>query len=772
MTKRGWVRPGTLAALLIGLLWTWLVNGSVPGYGTPTLGQAASMLGYAQAFADQHWYSLHAYAFGYPVPASLATGLPLASVTSWFLRAGLLPPDAYSASVACWLGVAYFGAWGMARTLGVRSWLAAFAAAAWTTMPMIWAHEGYSSLALGLALLPAYLRAGFALYPIAPIDGHTSRAAIAVAFFVACTIALFMDGYTFVMFAVASGALVAYHVVSPSSRRWAITYALPVSALGFVGAYLCYGAFMGRSSFDPASLDFFRGWGLDLAFLGKPSSGDLWFWDALGWTAERNESSFYGDASVWTTTFALPLGALGIACFISGVRKNPRVWLFVGIAAFGLYLALGPTLKWDVRKPAGFTGQGMPAQVSDVSTGNAFLSTRLPGFKSMRAAYRWEALFLLGMWGLVAMRAGRSGATRRWGWAGIYLLIIIAGAPHLLVAWGDYRAFHRDFGRIDKALGVPLAARLTPGSKVFIVPYGNDVMANYLAPRLHVTTYNIGGDKQVEIAHHAWPLSLRSFSMGKIDVNDVPAIRDALLADDVDAVVIPYFSTLYAAHVWPCLSEAEGYSSGTLALFEPRTDFRCPGQLRLAYAPVIEALRAEKSLALDEQPLFVVVRLLPRYRGEEGRKRLAREHIEAVNLPLDVRADPVGADLLLDRGWYPREVANRWSGANAHLQLPVPVGCRQTPCVARLTVTAFAASLRRPVSVRLSAHSEAAPVTSSGEVFTDDMAHVVSVLLPAGEHVVSLELAVPEARSPATLGISSDSRVLGVSLSRVEISPP
>ncbi|MGN6093163.1 MAG: hypothetical protein ACTHOL_12485, partial [Luteibacter jiangsuensis] len=92
MNKQVMSRIWVAAAVLASLGWALAVNGAVPGFATPTLGQAASMLGYAQAFADQHWYSLHARSFGYPVPTSLATGLPLAWVAGLFLRLGLAGP--------------------------------------------------------------------------------------------------------------------------------------------------------------------------------------------------------------------------------------------------------------------------------------------------------------------------------------------------------------------------------------------------------------------------------------------------------------------------------------------------------------------------------------------------------------------------------------------------------------------------------------------------------------------------------------------------------
>lgn len=766
MNKQVMSRVWVAAAVLASLGWALAVNGAVPGFATPTLGQAASMLGYAQAFADQHWYSLHARSFGYPVPTSLATGLPLAWFAGLFLRLGLAGPDAYSAAVACWLTIGFAGAWSLAVSYGLRSVTAALAAGAWMSLPIIWAHQGYSSLALGMALLPTYLFLTLSLFVPTGRRPWSSNLVIGGLFCAACVLALFMDGYTFMMFAVAAGVTWLYKLIDPSSRRRALTFALPVCIVGFGGAYVLYTRFVGRSAFDPAPLDVFRGWGLDLTFLVKPSSGGLWLWDALHWTTSRSEAIFYGDASVWTTTFALPLAIVGLACFASLRGTDRRAWLLLAIAAFGLYMALGPSLKVDAVKPPGLVERSMTATPGIYPTGTALLSEHVPGFRIMRAAYRWEGLFLLGMWGLVALRAARSRGSFAWN-AG-YIALIVAVVPHLGAQWGDYRTFRRDFGNIDRELAEPLGRYLRPGSRVLFMPYNNDVMANYLSPKLHVVSYNVGGDKQVEIARPAWPDSMSQFVMNRLAPDDASAIRGVLLEQDADAIVIPYFNSLYAAHVWPCPEEAKGYSAGTLALFESRTDFWCPQKIREAYSPAVEMLRGDPVLSVKEEAFFAVVALRPEYQSEAGRQRAWARTLEGVSLPLNVIEAPDAADRVLVRGWHAREPGNRWSGAHARLLIPISPSCQETSCVVHLGLAAFAASATRPVTVALSTGD---PNASVSAIITDTSIHTMAVTLPTGREVAFIEVDVPQAASPAMLDMNSDSRVLGVSLSTIEISP-
>src|ERR1700754_2253574 len=211
-----------MVALIVGVLWTLLVNGALPFVGMPTMGQAAFMMGYAQAFADQHWYAIHARSFGYPVPTSLATGLPLAWLAGWFVRMGAQTYDAYAAAVAFWLVAGYVGAYRLAKHFGASVILAALAAATWMTLPMVWAHQSYSSLALGMALLPLYLCSALTLFD--PLVASTWRKGCAATIFVAlCVVALFMDGYTFMMFASASAVLFAFQLITRPSTWLAIT---------------------------------------------------------------------------------------------------------------------------------------------------------------------------------------------------------------------------------------------------------------------------------------------------------------------------------------------------------------------------------------------------------------------------------------------------------------------------------------------------------------------------------------------------------------------
>ncbi len=758
-----------LLALILALAWALVVNGAVPWLGIPTLGQAASMMGYAQAFANQGWLAIHSWSFGYPKPVALATGLPLAEVAAVLLHLGMTSANAYALTVALWLALALLGAIRLARQLGLRDRVVAAAAAAtWLTLPMVWVHQSYSSLALGMALLPLYFSSFLSLMERTGKPGQIVYRC--VEFVLLCSIALFMDGYTFMMFAVGS-ALLLLVTLRPG---WLFAHrprllAMLVWGAGFVLAYMLYTAYMGRSAFLPEALEVFRGWALDITFLLRPSSGNLWFWDVTGLSLPRSSDRYFGDTSVWTTTYGLPLLICALVAFFGARKQDRRVWVFLALALFGLYMALGPTLKINAVKPAGFTEQIMPRQYGLMPTGNAYLASHVPGFRSMRAAYRWEALCLLGLWATLLVYVAHQPGRRRW--LAVYVVLMGLNAPNLVDSSTDYHGFRRGLVDIDRHLGDALAQHLHPGEHVIFLPLNNDVMANYLSPRLGVVTYNVGGDKQIDIAREYWPESVKQLGFGRLSNADIPLMKDLLLRGDADRFVISYFDGLWAAHFWPCAAQAQGYSVKVRTAFASIPGFLCPAQLREIYAPEVAQLQKEPFLQVDDTPLFAVVSLKPAFAGQ--RKQILTNQLSEIHFPVDVAKDAAGANQMLKEGWHQPEPTNRWSGPNSEIWFVPPQSCTERTCSLFLRVSAFAASPQRPVTVMLAT----APGTGCGPasrkmvVTQGDALTVQMPLAFHGHDICTVKVSVPQAVSPAALGASSDARVLGLSLTEIDLHP-
>ena len=571
------LRAAATGAVLLLVL---ALHGAVPFLAVPAFGQALWTSGFAQSFVNAT--AIYATNFGAPSPAPIAFGLAGAVPSAAFIALGLHPVDAYAAMTALWLGVAFFGARALARTLGLRAPLDLAAAMLWLMLPIVWAHGEYSMLSLGFALLPLYYwRALAVLQP----GAGAGEAALYV---LACVVAVFMDGYTFVMFVAAASLLGACQfAASAQQRRALLGFALPVHVLGVGAAYGLYTAYVGGAGYQPAGLDVFRAWGADVAFLVRPTEGVHWLPDLLGASVPRSEEEFFGDWSVWCTTFALPLLATAAVAWWRS-RRFALATSGALILLLGLYLALGPSLKIQATKPAGEAlGRAMPARFASVPTGSAWLSSSVPGLRDMRAAYRWLGLASLGAWLLLLLWLADARGKEAAAAAALAGAVLVLNMPHAVQKWRGDAAKREMFLRIDAELLRDLAQTLKPRERVAFLPYRNDLLANYLAARLELVAYNIGGDKNLEAARRHWPETLRQLRRGVLEEGFAEQVLLLLARREADAVVLPYLDLEIAGqHRWPR-----------------------PLELRDSLRPVLAELRDSGFAAGVERDQYAVVRL-------------------------------------------------------------------------------------------------------------------------------------------------------------------
>lgn len=398
-------RDGTIFAL--ALAFCLVLHGAVPFILTPTLGQAVWTAGFAKSFLNNSVFSIYAHNIGAPEPAAIAFGLSGAWLSAVFMKIGLHAPDAYSAMIATWLCVAFCSAYGIARHFSVNPMLSILAAFCWLTMPVTWAHAGYSMLSTGIALIPFYL-----LFPIkvfswngndAEHAAHSPRIWLLL-YPIVCVISIFMDGYSFMMFAAGASILGVWMFLSGNAvvKKHLLSISFPVHFVGFAIAYVLFALYIGKSGFSASPIDFFRGWGVDLSFLMIPTRGMHWLPDLIGWSVQRSADRYFGDASVWITSFSLPLIIGAIWSMFAGVRKQGIIVALVLVTLFGFYMSLGPSLKFNSVKPEGTNlGPLMAEEYAIAPTGSAILSKNVPGFKNMRASYRWGALGVFGAWSLL-----------------------------------------------------------------------------------------------------------------------------------------------------------------------------------------------------------------------------------------------------------------------------------------------------------------------------------------------------------------------------------
>jgi len=525
-----------------------LVNGALPFFAMPTMGQAIWLTGFSQSFANESFFSIYAHNIGAPEPAAMAFGLAGGWVAGLFMRLGLHATDAYALTVALWLSVAFSGAYKLGRFMEASPRLSILAALAWGTMPMVWNHAGYSMVSVGIALLPFYFWMALNFFQTREdSEKRKLHSYIRIFFYLfACVLSIFMDGYSFMMFAVGASII---GIVLILKRLIAIRLFL-IHCMCFGIAYILFATYIGKSQFSAADLDFFRGWGADISFFIIPSAGVHWVADIFGWSKLRSTSEYFGDGSVWVTTFCLPLL---LSAIVAGVvaKSNYKMAFFV-VAAFGFYMSLGPSFKYFSTKPSPEVSDLMESKYALAPTGTGFLSEKLPGFKNMRASYRWAALGCFGAWVLVVIALShRQPRSVVWVAAGALVLVTVVNLPNLPKQLERYRSYKNQFLEVDKDLLVGMQEVLKPGEKVAFIPWRNDFLVNYLAAKLDIIAYNVGGDKNYQEARKNWPVTLASIPMGAIQDDLVSQILSLLAQGDADAVVLPYIDMLWAAHQWP-----------------------------------------------------------------------------------------------------------------------------------------------------------------------------------------------------------------------------
>ncbi|WP_306549235.1 hypothetical protein [Desulfobulbus sp.] len=543
---------------ILALLFALVLQGAVPFISTPTLGQAVWTTGFAQSFLNHSVFSIYAHNIGAPEPAAIAFGLSGAWLSAVFMKLGLPAPDAYSAMVAIWLAIAFCAACSIARHFSVHPTLAILAALCWLTMPMIWAHSGYSMVSTGIALIPFYFLFSIKIFSWEHNgDRHTSSGLKIwlLLYPVVCIISIFMDGYSFIMFAAGASILGITMFISGDSetKKFLKAFVFPTHFAGLGIAYSLYTFYIGKVGFEGAPIDFFRGWGVDLTFLLIPTQGMHWLPDLIGWSEPRSAGHFFGDASVWMTSFSIPviLGAVWSAC--NTFRRQRVVIGLLLITLFGFYMSLGPSIKFNSIKPEGTKlGPLMAKEYAIAPTGSAILSKNIPGFKNMRASYRWGALGIFGAWCLVVLAMSSNNNRRIVIVASIFAcLVCILNLPDLSKKLKSDSNNRSMFFSLESDFIDGLRKVVHQGERVAFLPWRNDFLVNYVASRLNIVSFNIGGDKNLEQARKYWPKTMQTFPMARVDANFSKNIVLLLARDEADAVILPYIDMLWAAHSWP-----------------------------------------------------------------------------------------------------------------------------------------------------------------------------------------------------------------------------
>lgn len=520
-----------IPASLLFCLW---INCSMPFVQAPSFHLVHWEIGWAQSIANNSLLYPYSTNFGLPDPTPISFGLAAVWPMSVFIRLNLPPVDAYTVVNACWLGIAFWGCYALCRFWGARSVVASLGAILWLGQPLVWAHmREYGALGLGFALFPTYL------YPIFRLFDYESHSKFKYALLLFCVaiISVFMDGYTYMMFFVAGSIVCFFYILRAGNLR---SKFLMTSFYLFVILFsiFLYKLYIGAMPLVQYSKNIFHAYGLDLRFLVLPPKGLLLASDIFGLSEARGPLEYWGDGSIqWG--YSAPITILG--CWaLWKVRKSRLALQLFLIALFAFWMSLGPELKInDLR-----TGESPVPSANSVgylSTGNWFLS-QLPGFGTMRAAYRWIGLYVFALWGLVILWLSQC---KRIFSCSLLVVLIFLSLPASMGRTGIRdRASAQMF---DKEIISICRKYIHDNELVAVIPRYNDFAINYMAAIVPFRTYNIGGDKNVVMSSRNWPDALRNLPRSTFSSQ---AILQLFSMNTADAVIVPFFYTVTDWPLW------------------------------------------------------------------------------------------------------------------------------------------------------------------------------------------------------------------------------
>lgn len=533
-----------LILLAVCFIFVSLLYGSIPFVTLPTLGQALWTAGFAQSYYNSGFGEIFASNIGYPQAAPIAFGLSGAFVTSFFVSIGVNSIDSYTIMNLFWIAVTFYGTYGLSKIFKLNFFEYLLVTLLWFSFSCLWNHLGYSMTSIGMILFPFYYYSFFKILQF-------RRSSFGDGLFFSCVtiVSVFMDGYTFIMFffSVFLTSFL-YCLFHKKKCRKVVFIAVPWGVFSFLLSYFLYMSYIGKSTFQPSSMNFFRAWGGDISYLLIPSKGVYWLWDLLGLSNERLGELNFGDASVWTTTFILPIILVTSFIIYKNSKKSNIIVFFCFISIFALYMSLGPSLKFFSVRPLS-EGLMMPEEYASFPTGSELLYKYIPGVNVMRATYRWIVMFYFFQWLIVLywLSLNDNAKIKK---SLIIVTLIMINLPNMKVRLDGYLDYRKQAEDINNSIALELSEDVSKGDIVAFLPYNNDFLVNYLAPKLDIKTFNVGGDKNLSMARKMWPIYMKGFVFNSVDDGFYDRVLLLLLSKETNKVIFPYINFLSSAHDW------------------------------------------------------------------------------------------------------------------------------------------------------------------------------------------------------------------------------
>jgi hypothetical protein len=527
------------------------------------LGIVEWQIGFANSLAVGSLFSYPShmsYPHGAPIVFGASFAYAQAILTKLFSLEGV---DAYGFVSIIFLTIAFWGCVRLLQTLGAGVKLAYVLSASYLASPFIVTHTSYAALAYGMALLPtyAYITLRSFLVLLNSSVSLRGRLLVSMGFVAVPVFALFLDGYTFVMFAMV-GTYFVLHACVACGVKNRITFskyfqAAALYVFAFAAAYVLmrlYISDLDELRLQPANV--YRSMGLDLLFVLLPASDFHWLASAMIDAPAYDSAKYYGDASIAMGSYLGISIVTALAGLLLAMLPLPQRAAVATMLCVSFALSLGPSLKYDSQRidadieARPLIQYHMPPEAAVLSFGINRLYESVPGIKNMRATYRWHALSIFLLWlltSLLLVRLVRDGWHRI---AGLILVTYVADrAPNLPLIVERAVSYYGTAHVMTRDVVLEMRNNLKPDQIVYFWPSGNDFFVNYAAPILGIRAYNVGGDKNMDISRRHWPPELLAIERGECIVENVYGLARK---GELDAIVVPKFDMLRdVSKPWP-----------------------------------------------------------------------------------------------------------------------------------------------------------------------------------------------------------------------------
>lgn len=489
------------------------------------------------------------------------TNLPFITAVSLLLRFTFLNIDwAYSLIAGLIMLISLIGAYGLMRFLKMSRYVALMCSALYLYLPIILSMQGFGGTYWGLLLLPTVIFFTWKMLNLLKDAKLKKAILITIAWsFVASTL-LFLDGYTFFLYASASTVLMSFWLwKKPINKSFLFT--VLSFFISLISAYVTYNKiFPAAESWGGSPMGTFRAMSLDIVTLFIPNAR-LWWSEFFNLRFNLN---LWGDGSNSGFNYiGFSLASVAIFGFIKSRKKLSRLasgLLVVGLMSF--VLSLGPSLKVNAKRPPltypiTSSSYMMPSTDAVVDLPTTLAYENLPGLKSMRATYRWHALTMLViiLFAGVGVEALLKRKKKLLSYAVLAIICVeLIPAPLTTIRAGTKTK--DQFNAFYKSVISPLENETNPGEKVIFYPNaigGNDYLANYIVPELKIQSYNVGNDKAVVDAERQWPDDVRDLLRVDETGSDasIKTIEKILRSDTANLIIVPYFDLRWDSYAWP-----------------------------------------------------------------------------------------------------------------------------------------------------------------------------------------------------------------------------